>query len=181
MGDRAEGKAVEAGRISEGGGKITKVSDHMSYKVIPIPKEITEQVRQTLISPQYKHPASVSIATGYGPCRSCLKTFDKGKDERILFTYNSFEGLSDLPLPGPIFVHAEECEAYDAGHFPTDLKDLPLLFEGFGDQSELVTRIKADKECLDDQIEEILSLKGIRFINIRNEEAGCFIARIDRN
>jgi len=152
----------------------------MLYKVMPIAKDICEEVRQTLVSPQYKHPASVSVATGYGPCRSCLKTFEAGKDERILFTYNSFEGLSDLPLPGPIFVHKVACEAYNDSSFPPDLIDLSLLFEGFGDNSELIFRERVDKKRVDDQVERILEYEDVRFVNIRNAEAGCFVARIDR-
>lgn len=152
----------------------------MSFKIIPIPESIANQVRETLASPQYSHPASVSVTTGYGPCRSCLKTFEIGKEERILFTYNSFENLSDLPLPGPVFIHKDRCETYDHDQFPPELMDLPLLFEGFGDDSELVKRERVDKEKLESQIEEIFSRDEVRFINIRNAEAGCFVARIDR-
>ncbi len=71
----------------------------MNYKVVPIRAELARSVRKLLISPQYKHPASV--ATGYGQCRQCLKKLIIGEDERILFTYNAFENLSNLPLPGP--------------------------------------------------------------------------------
>ncbi|MEP7076010.1 MAG: DUF1203 domain-containing protein [Acidobacteriota bacterium] len=152
----------------------------MSYKVVPISDEITTKVRQTLISPQYKHPASVSMATGYGPCRSCLKTFDEGKDERILFTYNSFEGLSDLPLPGPVFIHADVCEDYDESSFPAGLVKLPLLLEGFGCDADMMIRERLDVERIDEQIEQIFGTDEIHFINVRNAEAGCFVARIDR-
>jgi hypothetical protein len=133
-----------------------------------------------MTSPQYSHPASVKTATGYGPCRACLKTFEAGKDERILFTYNSFEGLSDLPLPGPVFIHKDNCETYNDPQFPPELVDLPLLFEGFGENSELVKREKVDKKRLESQIGEIFEIGAVRFINIRNAEAGCFIARIEK-
>jgi hypothetical protein len=152
----------------------------MSFKVIPIPETITKEVRSTMTSPQYSHPASVDIATGYGPCRACLKTFEAGKEERILFTYNSFEGLSDLPLPGPVFIHKDSCETYNSSQFPPDLAGLSLLFEGFGENSELVKREIVDKERPESQIEEMFEVRDIRFINIRNAEAGCFIARIEK-
>ena len=152
----------------------------MSYKVIPISDEICNEVRETLVSPQYKHPASVSIATGYGPCRSCLKIFNEGKEERILFTYNSFEGLSDLPLPGPVFIHKNECTNYNEAVFPRDLSALPVLFEGFGDSSDLIVREPIDTDQTDAQIEGIFRREDVRYINIRNAEAGCFMARIDR-
>ena len=153
----------------------------MSFKVISIPEYITEQVRSTLASPQYKHPASISLATGYGPCRSCLRKLEVGVDERILFTYNSFEGLSDLPLPGPVFVHKDNCEAFDsADEFPPDLLDLPLLFECFGDESEMLMRERVDASGIGEQLERLFGLPGARFVNIRNAEAGCFVARVDR-
>jgi hypothetical protein len=151
----------------------------MNYKVVPIPSEIVQSVRENLKSPQYGHPASVSLATGYGPCRACLKTFAQGKEERILFTYNSFDGLSDLPLPGPVFIHRETCAEYSANGFPPDLLDLPMLFEAFGENSEIMKREAVQTELFDGQIESLLSLPGVNFVNLRNAEAGCFIARID--
>jgi Protein of unknown function (DUF1203) len=151
----------------------------MSYKVVPIPTEIAESVRKNMISPQYKHPAFASIATGYGPCRSCLEVFDEGTEERILFTYNSFEGLSDLPLPGPIFIHKNDCKPFSGEGFPQDLINLPLLFEAFGENSELIKREKVERGKIDEQIRACLNLPNVRYVNIRNAEAGCFIARIE--
>jgi hypothetical protein len=153
----------------------------MNYRVTPLPTDISSEAREKLISPQYKSlKADVSIATGYGPCRSCLSAFDQGTDERIYLTYNSFEGRSDLPDPGPIFIHKNECEPYNDERFPPDLIDLPLLFEGFGENSELIRREKVDKTSVDDQIENIFDLTRVKFINIRNAEAGCFVGRIER-
>jgi Protein of unknown function (DUF1203) len=152
----------------------------MSYKVIPIPMEIATSVRENLKSPQYGHPASVSIATGYGPCRSCLNVFDEGNEERILFTYNSFEGLSDLPLPSPIFIHKNECEPFSREGFPADLLNLPLLFEAFGENSELIEREKVETEEMKIQIDKLFDSESVKYINIRNSEAGCFVARIER-
>jgi Protein of unknown function (DUF1203) len=151
----------------------------MNYKVVPIDSEIARTVRAQLISPQYKHPASVAVATGYGPCRQCLKKLIVGADERILFTYNAFENLSNLPNPSPIFIHKNECKSFDEKGFPPELIDLPLLFEGYGNQSELVKREAMDKENIENQIAEIFASQKVNYINIRNAEAGCFVARIE--
>jgi len=122
----------------------------MKFKVVPISSEIAAKARRSLISPQYKSlKAFVDVATGYGPCRSCLKTFREGEEERLFFTYNAFEGLSDLPDPGPIFIHNEEC------------------------------REKAASGNIETQIAGILGSPLIEYVHIRNYEAGCFIARIE--
>lgn len=154
----------------------------MNYRVVAIPDEVASEVRQTLISPQYKSlSANVSVANGYGPCRSCLRVFNQGKDRRIYLTYNSFERLSPLPDPGPIFIHENECRRFDGDGFPPDILDLPVYLEAFADESRLVERVSMNREAVDSQIAEMFSNHQVRFINLRNAEAGCFIARVERN
>ena len=154
----------------------------MSFRVVPMPQSLVEKARGTMMSPQYKSlPAFSAVATGYGPCRSCLRTFIEGEEERLYITYNPFDGLSELPLPGHIFIHTERCEEFADDGFPSDLLELPLLFEGFAERGEMVKREKMDKENLESQIEEMLAIPSVRFVNIRNAEAGCFVARIDRS
>lgn len=152
----------------------------MNYKIVPIPPEIAESVRRDMRSPQYGHPVFTDVAKGYGPCRQCLQTFRKGEEERILFTYNSFENLSDLPLPGPIYIHKDACRPFEGNVLPTDLLEIPIYFEAFGDESKLIRREKMLKEKNGDQIAEMFGLPEVRYINLRNAEAGCYIARIER-
>lgn len=152
----------------------------MNYKIVPINSEIARSVRENMKSPQYGHPAFADVAKGYGPCRVCLKTFVKGAEERILFTYNAFENLSNLPLPSPVYIHKNKCEPFDDNKFPPDLVDLPLLFESYAAESEIIKRETMNKENIETQIAEILASKDVEYINIRNAEAGCFVARIER-
>lgn len=153
----------------------------MNYRVVPIDGEIAGKVRAEMRSPQYGHPAFGDVAKGYGPCRRCLKTFVAGADERILFTYNAFENLSKLPLPSPVFIHKNECEPFAGEGFPPELIDLPLLLEGYGAESALVKRETFESERFENQIAEIFAREDVRYINLRNSEAGCFVARIERN
>jgi len=152
----------------------------MNYKVVPVTSEIARSVRENMVSAQYGHPAFADVAIGYGPCRVCLKTFVKGAEERILFTYNAFENLSNLPNPSPVYIHKNECASFGENGFPPELIDLPLLFEGYGEESELVKRESIKKDDIENQIGEIFALSNVRYINIRNAEAGCFVARIER-
>jgi hypothetical protein len=151
------------------------------YRVIPISKDAANEVRRNMISPFGKLPASSSVATGYGPCRSCLKTFRQGEEERIYITYNPFAGVSKLPLPGPVFIHTEECAEYSDHGFPKELRSIPLILEGFGGNSRLVRSEPVSIDFVDEQIEEILDADEVEVIHIRNAEAGCFIAKIQRD
>jgi hypothetical protein len=112
----------------------------VGFRVLPIDPALAETVRNTLKSPQYGHPAHVELATGYGPCRACLKQFQTGKENRILFTYNPFAGLDAYPSPGPVFIHAESCESYgDPEKFPEQLlRSLPLTLEAYGENRWII-------------------------------------------
>ena len=153
----------------------------MNYRVVAIPDNLASEIRQTLISPQYKSlVANVSVANGYGPCRSCLQVFDQGNDRRIYLTYNSFDGLSSLPDPGPIFIHENECSRFESEGFPPDILELPVFLEAFADESRLVERLSMNREEVNSQIADLFRIDQVRFINLRNAEAGCFIARVER-
>src|SRR6266567_1860884 len=119
------------------------------FRVIALPVEVADQVRRTMVAPGYGHPAHVDHATGYGPCRVCLRTFAVKADRRILFTHDPFHGLEPYPLPGPIYVHAKPCRRYpETAGFPEDLRSIPITLNGY--------------------------------VHVRNTEAGCYIARVER-
>ncbi len=152
----------------------------MQYRVVAISEEVAREVRRNLKSPRYGHPAHVEVANGYGPCRLCLQIFTEGRDERILFTYNAFEGVGGLPSPGPIFIHQAACERFEAAGFPPDLRRLPLVLEGYGRGNwRSLPEIVVDGE-VDSAIETLFAEPAVEYIQLRNAEAGCFMARIER-
>ena len=76
----------------------------MNFKVVPIPAEITEAAQRRWFRRNTRacQPFS-AIADGYGPCRSCLDTFRQGKENRTSFTYNPFDGISQIAPAGTRF------------------------------------------------------------------------------
>jgi len=137
-------------------------------------------VREKLASPQYGHPAHVEVATGTGPCRSCLSTFEVGQEERILFTYNPFDGLVDYPSPGPVFIHRTVCSPFRGDGFPEGLRSLPLTLEAYGDDRWILDRVRVTDGEVDEAIERLLANDAVRYVHVRHSEAGCFIAQVNR-
>jgi hypothetical protein len=152
----------------------------MQYQIVAISNEIARLVRTTLKSPKYGHPAHVEVASGYGPCRSCLQTFVEGQDERILFTYDSFTGVDGLPSPGPVFIHRGECKRFEAAGFPPKLRSLPLMLEGYGRGSWRLLQEPVVNGDVDTVVDRLLAYPAVEYIQVRNAEAGCFMARIER-
>ena len=149
------------------------------FRLQGISETLAAQVRASMRSPQYGHPAHRDLALGYGPCRVCLSTFAIGEDERILFTYQPFFEPGSLPAPGPVFIHADECARYDAAELPPDFRSLPLVFDAYRAGGELVTRERVGARNPDDVLAALLC-SGVAYVHIRNAEVGCFMAAVQR-
>lgn len=152
-----------------------------TYRTIAIADKIAAAVRTRGQSPQYGHPAHIDVAQGYGPCRLCLRPFKEGAEQRILFTYDPFDGLEPLPLPGPIYVHEHACARYpeDEG-FPDELRFIPLTLNGYGRGRRLHAQEYVSDGNIEPVVEQLLARSAIDYIHVRNTEAGCYIMRIER-
>jgi uncharacterized protein DUF1203 len=151
------------------------------FRYAGIPSALASEVRETLRSPQYGHPAHREVAGGTGPCRLCLRTFAVGRDERLLFTYQPFSEPGSLPAPGPVFVHAGPCERYDEPALPPDFRTLPLVLEGYRARGVLAIQLRVNGEPPEAAVERVFATPGVEYAHIRNGEAGCFMARVDRS
>ena len=151
------------------------------YRVVAVQDQIASDVRKTLRSPGYGHPAHTEVATGHGPCRQCLKPFVVGNERRILFTYDSFHGKEDLPLPGPVFIHERECERYpeDAG-FPTDMPAYPLTLNAYAAGRRLLAQRYVSNGVVEAEIRRLLEDGNVSYIDVRDTQAGCYDFRIER-
>jgi hypothetical protein len=146
-----------------------------------MPQSTADKVRSTMRSPGYGHPASVEVATGYGPCRLCLCSFRIGEERRILFTFDPFYQLEPLPLPGPVFVHERECQRYDEhSGFPEDLRSHRLTLNAYGTGRRLLAQEYVEDGAVEPFIERLFADNQIRYIHMRDTEAGCYDFRIER-
>src|SRR5579863_9530182 len=101
-------------------------------RVMGIPTEVAEEVRSTMRAPGYGFPAHAEVGTDAAPCRHCLRSIDPGQPGRILFTYDRFAGIEQLPQPGPVYIHAEACPRYEeVARFPEELRASPRTLEAY--------------------------------------------------
>jgi len=150
----------------------------MEFIVRGVPQEIADEVRRTRLSPGYGHPAHLEVATGTGPCRCCLQTFVPGVDRRLLFTYRPTGHGNSLAAPGPVFIHADHCNAHGAEGFPEGLRGLPLAFEARM-AGNRVNDFSASEEQAEVQIQRLFNTSGAEWLQMRHAEAGCFIGCIE--
>ena len=150
------------------------------FVVKALPLEVAAYVREKGRDPKWGHPALTQLATGFGPCRLCLRTFREGEEMRTLFTHDSHAGVGEFPQPGPVYIHADDCDRFAGDGFPPDLRALKLTFEGVAAGPRVVALERTDGGDVENVIERLLALPGVDYVNVRNTEAGCFVARVDR-
>ena len=151
------------------------------FRVIALSNDIAQYVRSARKAPRYEHPAYTSVATGHGPCRLCLRTFRVGQEERILFTFDPFDGLEEVPLPGPIFIHAESCSRYpEEGGYPAELRPYPAVIVAYSKGQRVLAQINADAGTQPWAIEQLLDRDDVDYIIVRDREAGCYDFRVVR-
>jgi len=153
-----------------------------AYRVLAISEGLAEKVRSARTSPGYGHPVHAEVATGYGPCRLCLRDFRVGVDRRLLFTLDPFHGVEAFPLPGPVFIHEAECDRHpEHGGFPDDLRshDLTVVAYARGRLQRAEERV-ADGACVEDAILRLLARDDVDYLHVRDTQAGCYDLRVER-
>ena len=146
-----------------------------------LPEDVATHVREHGRDPIWGHAAVTELATGFGPCRVCLRRFREGEDLRTLFTHDTYAGAADFPQPGPVFIHADACEPYAGDGFPPELRGLALTFEAVADGPRVVAVERTHGDAVDAVIEQLLGLADVDYVNVRNTEAGCFVTRVQRS
>lgn len=153
-----------------------------AYRVLALPVSVADNVRATGKSPTYGHPAHAEVATGYGPCRLCLRTFEIGAERRVLFTYDPFHGTDAFPLPGPVFIHEARCERYpESAGFPADLLAHPLTFDAYACGRQFRAEERVDDGDVEPVIARLLARSDVDYIHVRDTDAGCFDFAIVRD
>jgi hypothetical protein len=150
----------------------------MKFTVRGVPQEVADEVRRTRRSPGFGHPAYEEIASGTGPCRCCLRPFAPGVDPRLLFTYRPGGRGGSLLAPGPVFIHAGHCEAWQGEGFPDALRKLPLAFEAHVAGSRITGLCARADLPAEARVRELFAAQA-EWLHLRHAQAGCFIARIE--
>jgi len=152
-----------------------------SFRVVPIPTQVAQSVRETGKAPVYGFPAHKEIATGRAPCRHCLRLIRVQEEELLLFTYDPFRELGEPPLPGPVYIHAGKCELGD-GHdsFPEEYRGRLLTLLAYGDERKQLHEKRVTTGNEHAEAENLFADRAVRYIHVRSTEAGCYLFRLER-
>ncbi len=176
----AVGHAIPATSTStEGKGARTMTA----IRITPIPTE-TAMALWASGPDANGMPPERHISDGDGvPCRHCLKNVDAG-DAYLILAHRPFDAAQPYAEVGPIFLHADPCDAYaDHGQVPELHRGgEPRIVRGYGSDSRIVYgtgRVVTGDEIAD-YAAELLSRDDIAFVHVRSSTNNCYAFRIDR-
>jgi hypothetical protein len=152
-----------------------------SYTVVAIPTEVAQYVRDNKKSPVYGFPAHREIAAGRAPCRHCLELIRTQEEELLLFTYDPFQETGVRPLPGPVYLHAENCARYNQTRaFPEVYKERLLTFSAYGAERTLLKEVLLSNGEEEAAANKLFAIPEVEYVHVRSTEAGCYLFRLER-
>jgi hypothetical protein len=151
-----------------------------TYAIVPMDSKVATAVRETMKAPKYGFAAQREKAAGRAPCRHCLKLIRPQEEELILFTYDAFAGQGVPPLPGPVYIHAEECAKFSGSRIPEEYLGQPLTFEGFGAGRKRIAEISVSGEGEEAGLEGLFANEDVEYVHARSTSAGCYLFRAER-
>jgi hypothetical protein len=152
-----------------------------SFQVVSIPTAVAESVRATGKAPVYGFPAHRQLAAGRAPCRHCLKLIRPQEEELLLFTYDPFGELAQPPLPGPVYVHAENCERNsEQAAFPEAFRGCSLTLIAYGEDRKLLQEVRLSGGREEETAQRLFADSDVKYIHVRSTDAGCYLFRLER-
>ena len=130
-------------------------------------------------------PPERRISDGDGvPCRHCLGYVEAGAPYLVL-AYRPFPAPQPYAEIGPVFLHAEECPAYDpAQGLPPRHRQSKSqqILRGYGLDHRIVygTGVVVSPEAIEREAAAILSRDEVAYVHMRSATNNCFTLRIDR-
>ena len=153
-----------------------------AIKISGLPASLVKEIRETGLDAN-NQPLEIQTSDGNGnPCRHCLRMVEKGESFYVL-AHRPFSTIQPYAEVGPIFLHVENCEAYeDRQDTPEALtnKDV-LLLRGYDHNERIVygTGEIVPTVKVRDHAKKMLENDQVEFVHIRSTTNNCYQARID--
>jgi hypothetical protein len=153
----------------------------MKLKVQGIPTEHAQRIRAGAPDANGQ-PALVRVAEGLAnPCRHCVGLIAEG-DAKLVLAYRPFDRAQPYAETGPIFLHRDPCDRYDADALPAWFDFLePAIIRGYDAEDwilyatgEVVPGRELTAAC-----RSILRDPAVAYVHIRSKY-NCFQCRVDR-
>jgi len=151
----------------------------LSFRIVPLPTEIADAARRKARSGAPDHAVITVDQPGSSPCRHCLQWAQPG-EEVILFPFASIPPGRPYSESGPIFVHAENCQRYQAlESYPSNFRSQRVLRAYDAGHNIIDAAIVSDDQP-EAVVAKLFENPKTAFLQARSVTHGCYTFRIER-
>lgn len=152
------------------------------FRCVPIPTETARRWRETGVD-DFGNPLRRMVSTGTGaPCRHCLQNAAKG--EAVLLGSYRLSGPTGIYwTPSPIFLHEQDCPAYQRADEIAPIVRTSLVSVRAYDANQMVLYDLgqvAEGPDADAPLARALADPRTSFVNIHTAKPGCLLTRVER-
>jgi len=150
-----------------------------NFRIVPLATEIVEAARGAAATGVSDHVMLTADSPNSYPCRHCLHWANPG-ERVILFTYASVPPGRPYSETGPIFVHVEPCERYDAIHqYPPDFRN-GRVFRAYDADYNMIDAVVVNGSEPEVVIEKLFENPETKFLQARSVTRGCYTFGVER-
>ena len=150
-----------------------------NFRIVPLATEVAEGARRAAATDARDHVMLTADSPNSYPCRHCLHWANPG-ERVILFTYASVPPGRPYSETGPIFVHVEPCERYDAIHeYPPDFRN-GRVFRAYDADYNMIDAVVVNGSEPEVVIEKLFENPETKFLQARSVTRGCYTFGVER-
>jgi hypothetical protein len=151
-----------------------------NFRIVPLATEIAQAARHAAARGASDHAVITAVSPRGYPCRHCLRWAQPG-ERVILFPYPAIPHGHPYSETGPIFVHAEACERYNAtDEFPADFRN-GRVFRAYNASYDMIDAEVVNGSEPEAVIEKLLENPETAFVHARSVTRGCYTFGIARS
>jgi hypothetical protein len=161
---------------------MTTTARRAAFRVDAIPADELDRLRANGVD-DFGNPLEPRVVrqSGGTPLRCCLREADAG-ERVVLIAYQPSAVGGPYAEVGPVFVHAERCDGYDAtDRYPEGFRQRQQLLRAYDARGRQVENVIVDGVRAEFAIKDLLDRHDVAFLHSRNVLAGCYMFAITRD
>jgi hypothetical protein len=151
----------------------------LSFRIVPLSTEVADAARRMAAAGAQDHVVVTADQPQAFPCRHCLRWAEQG-ERVVLFPYAAIPPGYPYSETGPIFVHAEPCERYEAiNEYPSEFRN-GRVFRAYNRDNRIIGAKVVTRTPPEAVIESLFDNPEITFVHARSVTHGCYTFAIER-
>lgn len=152
-----------------------------AFRIEALPSADLARIRDRGVD-DFGNPVLITVDhdPGGAPLRCCLR--DAVAEERVaLIAWRPASTGGAYAEVGPVFVHADSCQGYDAGdRYPEGFRHRSQIFRAYDADGRQVDNRIVEGDDAEVAIAELFSRPDVAYLHSRNVLAGCYMFTIAR-